>query len=65
MTFRPTALERAFELAQSGDHTGMGGIREALRAEGYSVQQLTGGALSRQLRALCAAAQPAPEPSVD
>lgn len=57
MTFRPTALERAFQLAQSGEHTGMAGIREALRAEGYSIHQVTGGTLSRQLRALCLASQ--------
>ncbi|WP_296814818.1 hypothetical protein [Brevundimonas sp.] len=53
MTSRPTALERAFQLAASGAHTGAGSIREALRAEGYAIQQITGGVLTRQLRKLC------------
>lgn len=53
MNFRPTALERAFTLARSGDCDGVSAIREQLRSEGYSLNQLEGPSLTRQLRALC------------
>ena len=45
-----TPLERAFELAQSGRFTTVSEIKQALAAEGFSVAQLTGGVLSKQLR---------------
>jgi len=47
-----TALERAFSLARSGACTTVGEIRVALKAEGYTTEQITGSALSRQLKAL-------------
>ncbi len=56
MTDRITTLERAFELARSGDCASISEVREKLVAEGYSLQQLTGPTLLKQLRTLCAAA---------
>jgi hypothetical protein len=51
----PTTLERAFELARSGEFTTVADIRQRLRAERYDQvdAHLSGPALSRQLRALC------------
>lgn len=57
MTLRPTALERAFALAKSGDCAGPGEIKAALKSEGFSVDQISGPTLMRQLRALCAEAR--------
>lgn len=59
MQHRLTALERAFELAGSGECRSTDEIRKRLNAEGYSGQQITGPTLLRQLRELCAAAKPA------
>jgi hypothetical protein len=47
-----TALERAFALAKSGEYATVPDIRKRLAKEGYSVTQITGVALSKQLRAL-------------
>jgi hypothetical protein len=47
-----TALERAFQLAKSGDYATVSDIRKRLAQEGYSIAQITGGALSKQLLAL-------------
>ena len=52
-----TALERAFELARSGEYDGPGDIREQLKRERFSVSQLEGPSLRRQLRELCIASQ--------
>jgi hypothetical protein len=57
MEFRPTALERAFALARSGEYAGVAEVRKQLKAEGYSDQQVNGPALMRQLRDLCAASR--------
>ena len=51
---RPTTLERAFELARSGDCQSVQEIRERLRAEGHIDSQVTGPSLMRQLRGLIA-----------
>ncbi len=51
---RPTTLERAFELARSGDCQSIQEIRERLRAEGHIDSQVTGPSLMRQLRDLIA-----------
>ena len=61
MDRRPTALERAFELARSGKCANVAQIRLQLKAEGYARDQLTGPALLRQIRDLCIAAAGAPE----
>jgi len=57
MTNRPTSLERAFQLAKGGQYSGLGGVMEQLKAEGFSLGQIEGASLRRQLRALCQAAQ--------
>lgn len=50
-------LERAFELARSGSCASITDIRRKLRSEGYSVVQITGKTLSRQMRELISAAR--------
>lgn len=57
MAFYPTALERAFQLAQTGEFAGLGAVIDRLRAEGFSVIQIEGPLLRRQLRELCAASR--------
>jgi hypothetical protein len=57
MITAPTALERAFELAKSGEVSSIPDIKLALRSEGYSIAQLEGPMLIRQLRALISTAQ--------
>jgi hypothetical protein len=54
-----TVLERAFELAQSGDVDSLEELRLKLHAEGYheSRAQISGPALQRQLRDLMRAAR--------
>jgi hypothetical protein len=51
-----TALERAFQLAKSGDYKSVSDIKKRLSSEGYSVAQITGRVLSKQLDALIKAA---------
>jgi hypothetical protein len=53
-----TTLERAFQLANSGDCASVAQIREKLKAEGYSDAPLhiKGPSIRAQLNALCAAA---------
>ena len=53
MSFRPTTLERAFELARSGDCANVGEIVKRLSNEGFVTQQVTGPSLLRQLRDIC------------
>ena len=50
-------LERAFELARSGSCASMTDIRRKLRSEGYSVVQITGKTISKQMRELISAAR--------
>jgi hypothetical protein len=47
-----TALERAFELAKSGDCASVADLRKRLKGEGYSLQKIVGRSLSRQLEML-------------
>jgi hypothetical protein len=54
-----TALERAFQLAKSGNFATIDAIKRQLRAEGYLVATVTGTTLSKQLRALIQASQAA------
>jgi hypothetical protein len=58
-----TAIERAFDLARSGEFDSVTRIKDRLKAEGYAVAQIEGRALSKQLGELIksAAAAPAPE----
>ena len=55
-----TALERAFELAQSGTYTKSDDLRRQLLREGYSTTQLTGNTLLRQLREVMKKSRDAP-----
>lgn len=59
MTYPPSTLERAFELARSGDYAGVPEIRVQLKRERFeSVEaHLAGPSISRQLKALCEAAR--------
>lgn len=52
-----TALERAFQLAKSGEYASVSAIKKQLKAEGHEVTQITGGALSKQLKDLIKATQ--------
>jgi hypothetical protein len=54
MAFRPTTLERAFDLARSGECAHVDDILKRLNAEGFGTQQVSGPSLIRQLRELCA-----------
>ncbi len=51
-TGQSTSLERAFQLARSGQYSTTDEIRTVLRAEGYATEQLTGPELLKQLRTL-------------
>jgi hypothetical protein len=54
-SFKPTVIERAFELARSGDIQQFDEIPPALIGEGYADvhQQLGGATIRKQLRELC------------
>jgi len=52
VVIRPTALERAFELARSGQVSELRGIIKSLKREGYTTEQVQGPALTRQLNLL-------------
>lgn len=54
---KTTALERAFELAKSGDCGTVDDIRKRLKAEGYRSETVTGPTLLKQLRTLITAAR--------
>jgi hypothetical protein len=58
-----SAIERAFELARSGCFVTTDGIRNQLRREGYSPDQVLGPVLLKQLRELISAAKEARKPS--
>jgi hypothetical protein len=53
---RMTVLERAFQLARSGEVSGLPEIRKILKREGYNRDQIEGRALTRQLTDLIKAA---------
>jgi len=52
-----SALERAFELAKSGNFASLSAIKSALMAERYSVDTVIGPSLSKQLRDLIASSR--------
>ena len=52
-----TALERAFQLAESGNVPSIDVLKRQLKAEGYSAATITGRTLVRQLLALIHASQ--------
>lgn len=55
MTFRPTTIERAYQLAESGACRTVGDVKLALKNEGYDRIQdaLYGGAVTAALRKRC------------
>jgi hypothetical protein len=59
MDTRPTSLERAFELAKSGQCATVEEIRKKLKAEGLVASQIEGKMLFKQLRDLMEAAKKA------
>lgn len=63
MTFRPTTIERAYELARSGACRTVGDIKAKLQAEGHERVQdrLYGGSLTSALRKLCVEHYVAPD----
>ena len=52
MNQRMTALERAFQLARSGQVSTVSDIKVSLSRDGYSADQLNGPSLRRQLTGL-------------
>jgi hypothetical protein len=61
MNSRPTTIERAYQLAKSGDCASVTEIKAKLRSEGYTDApgQLYGPTIQRSLRQLCAEAKAA------
>jgi hypothetical protein len=47
-----TAVERAFQLARSGNYATIDAVKLQLRGEGYSDHQVVGRSLAKQLNAL-------------
>ena len=54
-----TAIERAFELARSGQYASLSDVRRQLRIEGHSQEQIQGTTLLRQIRGMIKLARPA------
>jgi predicted membrane GTPase involved in stress response len=54
MNLKLTAVERAFQLAGSGEVATLSDLRARLRREGYDLNHIVGPALLRQLRTLIA-----------
>jgi hypothetical protein len=52
MNDRPTTLERAFDLARSGEFSSVQEIKKKLGAEGFYIGQVTGRSLTKQLNVL-------------
>jgi len=67
MTFRPTTIERAYQLAEGGTCRTVGDVKQQLNAEGFErVQEsLYGSSVTSALRKLCQASYtgPADEPT--
>jgi virulence-associated protein VapD len=55
MTFRPTTIERAYQLAQGGTCRTVGDIKQQLQSEGFEriQESLYGLSLTTALRKLC------------
>jgi hypothetical protein len=62
MSHRPTTIERAYDLAKSGEYATVGAIKDQLKREGFSdiAGQLYGPTIQRALRELCTASQAQP-----
>ena len=57
MDHNVTALERAFQLAKSGDCSSVADLKTRLRSEGYATTDIVGGSIRKQLSALIEAAR--------
>ena len=57
MDHKLTAIQRAFQIAMSGEVDSMRDIRRALKREGYQDAHIEGLSLDRQLRELMRAAK--------
>lgn len=57
MTHRPTTIERAYELARSGECRTLSDVKQRLSADGHDriQEHLYGGTISAALRKLCQA----------
>jgi hypothetical protein len=53
MSMHPTPVERAFQLARSGECATVDEIRQRMKREGVDHAQISGPMLLKQLRALC------------
>lgn len=47
-----TALERAFQIAKSGECETLTDVKKRLKAEGYSINQIEGRTITKQLATL-------------
>ena len=63
MNDRPTPLERAFELARSGDYGSIPELRAQLSVEGHSTRVVTGATQTKQLREIITASRPPTKPA--
>ena len=57
MGHESSAIERAFQLARTGQYASVEDLKKKLRAEGYSIATITGPTLLKQLRELIKAAR--------
>jgi hypothetical protein len=57
MAMPKTPLERAFDLARTGDYSGVAEIRKQLKSEGFDLRTIEGPSLIRQLKGICVAAK--------
>lgn len=57
MTYRPTTIERAYELARSGECRTLSDVKQRLSADGHDriQEHLYGSTVSAALRKLCQA----------
>jgi len=53
MDIRPTTIERAYQLAESGECPTVDAIKIRLRSEGFAEKQLIGPVLLADLRRRC------------
>lgn len=62
MSIRPTTIERAYQLAASGECAGVGEVRSRLQAEGFSniAGHLYGSTITAALRTRCKTAYTPP-----
>jgi hypothetical protein len=57
MNSKPTAIERAFQLAKSGRYASVANLRKTLEAEGYPKEHFSGPTMRKQLEGLIRSAQ--------